>query len=39
MLNSHPEIKSKIDKLWNLFYAGGMSNPLVAIEQLSYLSL
>lgn len=37
MLNAHPEIKSKIDKLWDLFYSGGMSNPLSAIEQISYL--
>jgi len=37
MLKSYPEIKSKIDKLWDMFYSGGMSNPLVAIEQISYL--
>jgi len=37
MLNSYPEIKSKIDKLWNLFYSGGLSNPLTSIEQISYL--
>ncbi len=37
MLNSHTELKSKIDKLWNMFYSGGMANPLVAIEQISYL--
>jgi len=37
MLTSSPEIKSKIDKLWDLFYSGGMSNPLSAIEQISYL--
>ena len=37
MLAAHPELKSKIDKLWNLFYSGGMSNPLAAIEQISYL--
>ena len=37
MLKSHPEIKSKIDKMWDMFYSGGMSNPLVAIEQISYL--
>src|SRR5256712_4892934 len=32
-----PEIKSKINKLWNAFWAGGLSNPLTAIEQISYL--
>ncbi|MBN1384757.1 MAG: N-6 DNA methylase [Elusimicrobia bacterium] len=37
MLNSHPEIKSKINKLWDMFYSGGLSNPLSAIEQISYL--
>lgn len=37
MLKSHSEIKNKIDKLWDMFYSGGMSNPLVAIEQISYL--
>lgn len=37
MLKSNPEIKSKIDKLWDMFYSGGMSNPLAAIEQISYL--
>ncbi len=37
MLNAHPEIKSKIDKLWDMFWAGGIANPLTAIEQMSYL--
>src|SRR5437899_12620644 len=32
-----PEIKTKIDKLWDMFWAGGLSNPLTAIEQMSYL--
>jgi type I restriction enzyme M protein len=32
-----PELKSKITKLWNAFWAGGISNPLSAIEQISYL--
>ena len=31
------EIKSKIDKLWNNFWSGGISNPLTVIEQISYL--
>ena len=32
-------LKSKIDKLklWELFWAGGTANPLIAIEQISYL--
>lgn len=37
MLSSNPGVKSKIDKLWDMFYSGGMSNPLSAIEQISYL--
>lgn len=32
-----PEIKSKINKLWDAFWAGGLANPLSAIEQISYL--
>jgi len=33
----HAEIKSKIRKLWDKFWSGGISNPLQAIEQISYL--
>jgi len=32
-----PNIKSKIDELWNKFWSGGISNPLTAIEQITYL--
>jgi len=32
-----PTIKSEINKLWNKFWSGGISNPLTAIEQISYL--
>lgn len=35
MLNS--TIKSSIDRLWDKFWSGGISNPLTAIEQISYL--
>ena len=31
------ETKHKINRLWNAFWAGGLSNPLTAIEQISYL--
>jgi type I restriction enzyme M protein len=31
------ELKSKINKLWDRFWAGGLANPLTAIEQVSYL--
>lgn len=37
MLQNNPELKSKIDQLWNKFWAGGISNPLTAIEQITYL--
>lgn len=30
-------LKSEIDKLWELFWSGGIANPLTAIEQISYL--
>ncbi len=32
-----PELKSKIDQLWYKFWSGGLSNPLMSIEQMSYL--
>lgn len=35
MLNT--SLKSKIDRLWDKFWSGGISNPLTAIEQISYL--
>jgi type I restriction enzyme M protein len=31
------DLKAKIDLLWNKFWSGGISNPLQAIEQMSYL--
>ena len=37
LLSSNPNIKSKIDELWNKFWSGGISNPLTAIEQITYL--
>ena len=30
-------MRSKIDALWDKFWSGGLSNPLTAIEQISYL--
>lgn len=32
-----PELKSRIDALWDKFWSGGLSNPLSSIEQMSYL--
>ena len=37
MLQNNAQIKSFIDKLWNQFWSGGISNPLTAIEQITYL--
>jgi type I restriction enzyme M protein len=37
MLQNSPELKSKIEQLWNKFWSGGISNPLTAIEQITYL--
>ncbi len=37
MLQNNPELKSKIDQLWNKFWSGGISNPITAIEQITYL--
>lgn len=31
------ELKSQIDKIWNDFWTGGISNPLTVIEQFTYL--
>ncbi|MDB5440093.1 MAG: hypothetical protein JWM33_2520 [Caulobacteraceae bacterium] len=31
------EIKGQIDSIWNDFWAGGVSNPLSVIEQITYL--
>ena len=31
------QLKSKIDKLWLEFFAGGITNPLTVIEQISFL--
>ncbi|MGE5555259.1 MAG: type I restriction-modification system subunit M N-terminal domain-containing protein, partial [Methanocella sp.] len=32
-----PELKADVNKLWDKFWSGGIANPLVAIEQMSYL--
>jgi type I restriction enzyme M protein len=31
------EIKSKVDRIWDTLWSGGISNPLTVIEQLTYL--
>lgn len=35
MLN--PNIRTKVDQLWDKFWSGGIANPLTAVEQISYL--
>ena len=32
-----PHIKRKVDQLWNSFWTAGITNPLVAVEQITYL--
>jgi type I restriction enzyme M protein len=31
------ELKSKIDKVWEAFWTGGLSNPITVIEQMTFL--
>ena len=31
------DLKNKIDGLWNIFWTGGLTNPLDVIEQITYL--
>ncbi len=31
------EIRNKVDKLWEVFWTGGITNPLTVIEQFTYL--
>ena len=31
------EIRNKVDKIWTDMWAGGITNPLTVIEQLTYL--
>jgi len=37
MVQNNSTIKSKIEQLWDKFWSGGISNPLTAIEQITYL--
>ncbi len=32
-----PRLRSQVDQLWDKFWSGGLTNPLDAIEQFSYL--
>lgn len=31
------ELKNKVDKIWEMFWTGGITNPLDVIEQITYL--
>ncbi|WP_276133507.1 type I restriction-modification system subunit M [Polluticoccus soli] len=31
------DLKNKIDKVWDAFWTGGLSNPITVIEQMTYL--
>ena len=31
-----PKLRSQVNALWDKFWTGGLSNPLDAIEQISY---
>ena len=31
------ELRGQIDRIWDSFWTGGISNPLEVIEQLTYL--
>jgi type I restriction enzyme M protein len=31
------DVKSKVDRVWDAFWSGGISNPLEVIEQITYL--
>ena len=37
MLQNNAALRGKIDELWKKFWAGGISNPLSAIEQITFL--
>jgi type I restriction enzyme M protein len=30
-------LRAQVDKIWNTFWTGGISNPLTVIEQFTYL--
>jgi len=36
-LLNDPKLRSQVDSLWDKFWTGGLTNPLDAIEQFSYL--
>mgnify|MGYP001018097282 FL=1 len=37
MRNDYRRIENKVDKIWETFWTGGITNPLSVIEQFTYL--
>ena len=31
------ELKSQVDKIWNTFWEGGLTNPMTVVEQFTFL--
>jgi type I restriction enzyme M protein len=31
------ELRNQVDRIWDAFWSGGISNPLEVIEQITYL--
>ena len=31
------ELKSKVDRVWDAFWSGGIANPIEVIEQITFL--
>jgi len=31
------DVRNKVDRVWDAFWTGGISNPLEVIEQITYL--
>ena len=31
------ELKNKIDAIWDMFWSGGIANPIDVVEQMTYL--
>jgi len=31
------EVKNRVDRLWEMFWTGGLTNPLDVIEQITYI--
>lgn len=36
-INDYRRTKNRVDGIWDIFFAGGLTNPLDVIEQMTYL--